>query len=73
MSLPESILVRKETSTSKGEDLEGLACYYYNISINKCSSQDNLQVVAVITVIFFQIKVDISEVSEPMIFSDNVS
>ena len=46
-----AILVWKEIRNSKYEDVEGLAYYYCDTVIDKYSSQDNLQIVVVITIL----------------------
>ena len=73
VSLLGAMLIRRETKIIKGEEVDGLAHYYYDTVVDKYSSQDNTQVLAVVTAILSQVKIDFPDMEEVMIGSDNAS
>ena len=55
MSLLRAMLMRRETRIIKGEEVDELVHYYYDTVIDKYSSQDDPQVLAVISTILAQV------------------
>ena len=73
MSILGFMLVRLVTKMVKGVPTEGLAYNFYDVVVDKYSSQDNLQVLSILDAIIDQIKLDHPEIEELMLGSDNAS
>ena len=73
MSLLGAMLVRRTTITIGDAISTGLEYYYYDVVIDKYSSQDNIQVMAVITAVLHRVRQDFQSVQEVMLGSDNAS
>ena len=57
----------------KGEEKVGLAYYFYDVIVDKYSSQDNVQVLATVTSILEMLRTDFPNLQDVMIGSDNAS
>jgi hypothetical protein len=73
MSLLGAMFVLREKRIVKGEEKVGLAYYFYDVIVDKYSSQDNVQVLATVTSILEMLRTDFPNLQDVMIGSDNAS
>ena len=73
MSLLGFMLVRRVRRTVKGAHVEGLSYNFYDVVVDKYSSQDNVQVLSILDGVIDQIAMDYPEIDELMLGSDNAS
>jgi hypothetical protein len=73
MSLLGAMFVIKEKRIVKGEETIGLVYYFYDVAVDKYSSQDNVQVIAVLTSVLQFLKTDFPNLQQVMVGSDNAS
>ena len=57
----------------KDEIVQGLTYNFYDVVVDKYSSQDNVQVLAILQAMIVQIKEDFPEITELTLGSDNAS
>ena len=67
------MLVWQNTRITKGVEVQELVYYFYDNIIDKYSSQDNVQVLAVITTVINRVKHDFPDIDTITIDSDNAS
>ena len=73
MSLLGAMFVRREKRALKGEEKVGLACYFYDVVVDKFPSQDNVQVLAIFTSMLSLIHAECPTLQRIMVGSDNAS
>ena len=73
MSVMGSMLVQRVTKEIKGVPTVGLSYNFYDVVIDKYSSQTNVQVLCIINAVIDKIAQDYPEIKELMLGSDNAS
>ena len=73
MSLLVFMLVIRGMKDFHLEMKEGITYYFYNVVVDKYSSQDSVQVLAILTAIISWIHTDFPEINKLMLDSDNAS
>ena len=73
MSLLGFMLIQGVERKVKDEIVQGLTYNFYDVVVDKYSSQDNVQVLAILQAMIIQIKGDFPEITELTLGSDNAS
>ena len=73
MSLLGFMLVIFETNVVNEVTVEGLSYYFFDVVVDKYSSQDNVQVLSILSCVLQYIKLKFPEIVQLMLGSDNAS